>query len=247
MLHWGGLGPLKSLWIYQPTQLTSVFSAGPRKPWNILTRILLFSSALMIHWRSRPWNKTSWLVRREGVFFCQKKLEMVGQIFFSKTRSMLFMEFWVVPFASVKVKAFRTAKCDSNFLENISSTGFIVETGINDSIVAFDAFLFGVIWQILPAMRYTTPWVPFFFVRNFNSMPLESLGWCFSVVFSFLADFSGWVKKIVSPKVVKLNTPRRVTHPKTSFTNRLSKPGFYFIVGDRQGDKFGVRCWRVML
>lgn len=165
------------------------FFGGARKPWNILTRILLFSSALMIHWRSRPWNKTSWLVRREGVFFVKKSWRWWDRFFFFRKQGPCYLWNSGCTIRQCKVKAFRTAKCDSNFLENISSTGFIVETGINDSIVAFDAFLFGVIWQILPAMRYTTPWVPFFFVRNFNSMPLESLGWCFSVVFSFLADF----------------------------------------------------------
>ena len=73
------------------------------------------------------------------------------------------------------MKAFRPANCDSNFLENISSTGFIVETGINDSIVAFDALLFRVIWQILPFYEIYNTLGSIFFVRNFNSMPLESL------------------------------------------------------------------------
>lgn len=108
-------------------------------------------------------------------FFCQKKLEMVGQIFFFRKQGPCYLWNSGCTIRQCKVKAFRTAKCDSNFLENISSTGFIVETGINDSIVAFDAFLFGVIWQILPAMRYTTPWVPFFLSET--STPCPSSRW----------------------------------------------------------------------
>lgn len=188
MLHWGGLGPLKSLWIYQPTQLTSVFSAGPGNlgiSWR-------GSFCSLRHWWSidaagLETRRVGWWDGKE--FFLSKKAGDGGTDFFFRKQGPCYLWNSGCTIRQCKVKAFRTAKCDSNFLENISSTGFIVETGINDSIVAFDAFLFGVIWQILPAMRYTTPWVPFFFVRNFNSMPLESLGWCFSVVFSFLADF----------------------------------------------------------